>query len=322
MQERRDRGKGSDRGRSEQVQGDDSAASFTAIFREHHRACFRLARRVVKDEAMAHDVVQDVFLTWWRTDGGSYSADRGELAPWLSTLTHHKAVDAVRAAERQRRLQRISASEAAEQEHLPDELVWWEMGRQALLAALPRLTAKQREVLSLAYGSGLTQLEIAEQLGIPLGTVKSRTHAGLLRLRAAMSSTWTPTGPVAKPQDRPDRNPSPVLLDAERAATAGAATEAVTTCSLDLVRVAAESGDGPSSAVIVERAQVLVAEHGEAALYALVVALARTAAGTTGARGGAGRTAEAGLAHRPGRRLDLDLDQVALVADGSYAPRS
>ena len=299
---------------------DDSAAAFTAIFREHHRACLRLARRVVKDEAMAHDVVQDVFLTWWRTGGGSYSADRGELAPWLSTLTHHKAVDAVRAAERQRRLLRASASEVAEQEHLPDEVVWWELGRQALLAALPRLTAKQREVLSLAYGGGLTQLEIAEQLGIPLGTVKSRTHAGLLRLRAAMSSTWTLTGPVAKPQDRPDRSPSPAVLDAERPATADPATEAVSSCTLELIRVAAESGDGQSSAAIVARAQVLVVEHGEAALYALVVALARTAAGATGARGGAGRTAQAGRAHRPTRRLDLD--QPALVADGSYTPFS
>ena len=135
-----------------------------------------------------------------------------------------------------------------------------------------------------------------------------------------MSSTGALAGPVAEPQDRPDRSPAPALLDAGWAARADPATEAVSSCSLELIRVAAESGDDQSSAAIVERAQVLVVEHGEAALYALVAALARSAAGTAGARGGDGGTADAGRGHRPGRGLDLD--RAALVADGSSTPLS
>ncbi len=310
------RGRGEDvsRGRGDVVpeQAGGSAASFTAIFREHHDACVRLARRVVQDEGLAHDVVQDVFLTWWRTDGGSYDAERGELAAWLATLTHRKAVDAVRAAERQRRLLGRSASDVARQDAPPDEVVWWELGRQALLVALPRLTAKQREVLSLAYGGGLTQVEIAEQLGIPLGTVKSRTHAGLLRLRAAMSGTWTPTGPATEPQDGPDAGLEPALLGGARAATDDAATLAMNARALELVRVAAGSGGDPSSSAIVKGAQALVAEHGEAALYALVVALARAAAGTIAAVD-AGRDGEA---LRAGRGLP-PLEGEAAVGAGS-----
>ncbi len=119
------------RGRGEVVpeQAVGSAAAFTAIFRDHHDACLRLARRVVQDEGLAHDVVQDVFLTWWRTDGGNYDAERGELAAWLATLTHHEAVDALRAAERQRRLLRRSGSDVAGLDAPPDEVVWWETAR-------------------------------------------------------------------------------------------------------------------------------------------------------------------------------------------------
>ena len=307
VQERRGRGEETDRGRGQVVGSpEDSAAAFTVIFREHHPACLRLARRVVQDEGMAHDVVQDVFLTWWRTDGGSYRAERGELASWLSTLTHHKAVDAVRAAERRRRLLSTSAAEVLGQEQLPDEVVWWELGRQALLAALPRLTTKQREVLSLAYGGGLTQVEIAEQLGIPLGTVKSRTHAGLLRLRAAMSATWTPTGPGAEPQDRPDLSPAPALLGAAWAATADPVMQAVQGCAADLTRIAAASGNDRCSPAVVERTRALVAEHGDAALYALVVALARSAAGATGAAADVGPDGSALRTGRPRQRLELD----------------
>lgn len=299
VQERRDRGGGTDSGRGQVVRAQDrGATAFTAIYREHHRACLRVARRVVQDEGMAHDVVQDVFLTWWRTDGGGYCADRGELATWLSTLTHHKAVDAVRAAERGRRLLGASAADVLQQEELPDEVVWWQMGRQALVAALPLLSAKHREVLSLAYGGGLTQVEIAEQLGIPLGTVKSRTHAGLLRLRAAMSGTWTPTGPSPEPWDRPDVASVPALHGASWVLPADPAAQAVDGCAAELSRIAAASGADLGAAAIVERTQVLVAEHGEAALYALVVALTRAAACAPGAAADVGRDGEALRAQR------------------------
>ena len=247
-----------------------SAVAFTKVFSEHYGACLRTARRLVRDEALAHDVVQDVFLAWWCSGGGGYRPDRGELGPWLATLTHHKAVDLLRTADRQRRL--LTAVEATltcePEERLVDDLVWWELGTQSLVAALPDLPPKQREVLVLAHVAGLTQAEIAERLCIPLGTVKSRSRAGMLRLRAALSSTWTPTGPSEPP-------PAPPTF-----------REDVERCARDLVRIAAEETDPARGAArMTSRAAALVDEHGDAAAYELVVRLARSSASAASATG-------------------------------------
>lgn len=184
---------------------------FTALVQRHSHRCLVLARRLTRDEHLAHDVVQEVFLAWWRSAGGAYRQDRGELAGWLLTLTHHKAVDAVRASERQRRCSAVAlaALQCRPGDVAVDEVVWWQLGAQDMVAALPSLSAAQREVLGLAYVAGLSQTEIAARLGIPLGTVKTRTHAGLHRLRAVVGRTWAPGGPAdpaggtAAP-DRPD----------------------------------------------------------------------------------------------------------------------
>ena len=258
-------------------------AAFTAGFQEHYAACLRLARRVVRDEGLAHEVVQEVFLAWWRADGGAYRADRGELAAWLSTLTHHKAVDAVRTSERHRRLLAAAMSQVRCQpeQRLVDEVVWWEAGRQSLLAALPALTPAHREVLDLAYVTGLTQVQIAERLGIPLGTVKSRTHAGMLRLRAAIGGTWTPTGPTAPPEGT-STSPSLISqLSPARGERSGTETvpDDLAVCAAAMVRIASEQGeDGRASAAMVRQASVVVDQHGEAGMYGLMVALARLAA--------------------------------------------
>ena len=264
-------------------------AAFTAGFREHYTACLRQARRVVRDQALAHEVVQEVFLAWWRAAGSGYRADRGELAAWLSALTHHKAVDAVRTAERHRRLLAAAMSQVQCQpgQRLVDEVVWWEVGRQSLLAALPTLTPAHREVLDLAYTTGLTQVEIAERLGIPLGTVKSRTHAGMLRLRAAIGGTWTPTGPPGPPEGRSTSNPS-LVSQMHPARDARSETQNVrddvAVCAAALVQTAsAEDEDELGSAAMVTQAAAVIDKHGEAGIYGLVVALARLAAasGTT-----------------------------------------
>ena len=262
----------------------EGVAAFTSVFAEHYGACLRTARRLVRDEGLAHDVVQEVFLSWWRAGGGSYRPDRGELAPWLSTLTHHKAVDLLRSADRQRRV--LVAAEATRnsesEERLVEDVVWWELGRQNLMAALPTLPFKQQEVLGLAYGVGLTQVQIAERLGIPLGTVKSRTHAGMLRLRAALSSTWTPAGQHAAPPpevaDRPTLEPPLRALAVARssAPAEGSVHEDVEGCATDLLRLAAEQADEASGAVaMIRRAAALLDTHGDGAAYALIVTLAR-----------------------------------------------
>ena len=260
-------------------------AAFTAGFQEHYAACLRLARRVVRDEGLAHEVVQEVFLAWWRAaaDGG-YRADRGALAAWLATLTHHKAVDAVRTSERHRRLLSAAMSQVHLQPRQPlvEEVVWWEVGRQSLLAALPTLSPVQREVLDLAYVTGLTQVQIAQQLGVPLGTVKSRTHAGMLRLRASIGGTWTPTGPTGPPEGTSSTRPSVISqmrpADGARLGTGTVAVD-VAVCAAALVQIACEQGqNGLDSAAVVSQAAALVDKHGEAGMYSLVVALAQLAA--------------------------------------------
>ena len=262
-------------------------AAFTAAFDEHYPTCLRTARRLVLDDGLAHEVVQEVFLSWWRTAGGTYRADRGDLGAWLSTITHHKAVDAVRDSERHRRLVAAAGSALPHQvqQRTVEDVVWWELGTQSLLAALPALSAAQREVIGLAYVEGLTQAEVAERLGIPLGTVKSRTHAGMLRLRAAVGGTWTPTGPTSWPQrattddsglDPHDRATATARSQTAAGAATGTLRDEVDRCADELARIAAEEVDGrPCTAALVSRAAALVDRHGEAGVYGLVVALAR-----------------------------------------------
>ncbi len=262
-------------------------AAFTAGFQEHYAACLRLARRVVRDEGLAHEVVQEVFLAWWRAAGDGYRADRGELGAWLSTLAHHKAVDAVRTSERHRRLLAAAMSQVPCQpeQRLVDDVVWWEVGRRSLQAALPTLTLVQREVLDLAYVAGLTQAEIAERLGIPLGTVKSRTHAGMLRLRAAIGGTWTPTGPIEPPEGAVTGNAS-LISQMRRARRTRSETKSVrfdvAACAAALVRLASKEGEDGLDTAMVRQAAAVVEKHGEAGVYGLVVALARLAAAGPG----------------------------------------
>ncbi|HEX3812043.1 MAG TPA: sigma-70 family RNA polymerase sigma factor [Mycobacteriales bacterium] len=161
--------------------------AFAELYDRYAVPCYTLARRIVIDEGLAEDAVQEAFLAVWR-QAADYSAARGKAGTWLISLTHHKAVDAVRrqdsAHRRDARAEDLTGWLAHSGEQpTPDEQVWRNHRRDRVLAALTTLTGVQREVLVLAYFGGYSYPEITAMTGIPLGTVKTRAHSAVARLR-------------------------------------------------------------------------------------------------------------------------------------------
>jgi RNA polymerase sigma-70 factor (ECF subfamily) len=162
------------------------------IYDRFGAVAYGLALRVLRDEGLAQDAVQDAFLAVWRT-AASFSPERGAARTWVLTLVHRRAVDLVRREERRRGDPLESAAEPASDE-LTDQQAWLRFERERVQAALRRLPDQQREALELAYYGGFSQSQLAERLGEPLGTIKSRMHTGLARLRElleAEDTQWT-----------------------------------------------------------------------------------------------------------------------------------
>jgi RNA polymerase sigma factor (sigma-70 family) len=162
-------------------------AAIEQLYDRHGAAAYSLARRVLGDEQLAQDVVQEVFLAIWR-GAATFDGTRGTLRTWLFSLTHHKSVDAVR------RSQRHSSRRAPEEtlevvaDAAPDvaDQALGAVRRDQVRAALAELPQAQREAVIFAYFGGYSQSEIAQLVGIPLGTVKTRTLAALRKLRAIL----------------------------------------------------------------------------------------------------------------------------------------
>ncbi|MFJ8192082.1 sigma-70 family RNA polymerase sigma factor [Streptomyces sp. NPDC096094] len=156
-------------------------AAFAAIYRHWGSLVHTMAARSLGDVHEADDVTQQVFIGAWRGRHG-FRPERGALGAWLVGITRRKIVDAL--AARTRRLALVeSATHAAAPTLLvqtaPDEV----LDRVLLVDALARLPHAQREVLCMAFYEDLTQVQIAERTGVPLGTVKSHARRGLHRLR-------------------------------------------------------------------------------------------------------------------------------------------
>jgi RNA polymerase sigma factor (sigma-70 family) len=154
-----------------------------ALYDRYRTMSYSIALRITADPAAAEDVVQDAFLGVWR-NAARYVDARGSVKTWLLSIVHHRAVDTVR---RRRPAGELPEGDATPPAALTLPDIWPEVsGRldaESVKAALGALSDVQRESLEMAYFGGLTQQEIAERTGTPLGTVKSRMRLGLIALR-------------------------------------------------------------------------------------------------------------------------------------------
>lgn len=148
------------------------------------RAAYGLALRIVRDPALAEDAVQEGFLAVWRS-AARFVAERAKASTWILTLIHRRAVDIVR-REQPRRAEPLEAVPAEAGDDTEEE-AWRRLRRTRIQEALKRLPDKQREALELAYYGGFTQSELADRLGEPLGTIKSRMFSGLASLRELLA---------------------------------------------------------------------------------------------------------------------------------------
>ena len=156
------------------------------LYDRYKTMAYSIAYRITNDATLAEDVVQDAFLGAWR-NAARYGEGRGSVKTWLLSIVHHRAIDAIRRRRPTSELPDVDAG-------LPDALtlpdVWAEVSASldsaTVRTALVALSDVQREALELAYFGGLTQQEIAERTGTPLGTVKSRMRLGLLAMRRAL----------------------------------------------------------------------------------------------------------------------------------------
>jgi len=160
------------------------------------RVAYGLALRIVRDEKLAEDAVQEGFLTVWR-NADRFMPERGKASTWLLTLVHRRAVDLVRREDRRRTDPLPETTELTSGDSAADD-AWLRFERERVQAALRQLPDQQREALELAYYGGFSQSELAERLGQPVGTIKSRMFTGLARLRELLAdpngeSAWKPT---------------------------------------------------------------------------------------------------------------------------------
>jgi RNA polymerase sigma-70 factor, ECF subfamily len=177
------------------ARGDEDALA--ELYDRVGRIAYGLALRILRDDRHAEDAVQEAFLQVWRS-AATFRPERAKASTWVLTLVHRRAVDLVRREER-RQVDPLTddagaAVEAAEQ---TDEAAWLRFERERVQTALKQLPDLQREALELAYYGGFSQSELAQRLGVPLGTIKSRMFSGLARLRelldeSAQEGSWKP----------------------------------------------------------------------------------------------------------------------------------
>lgn len=163
------------------ARGDQSALG--ELYDATSRLVFGLVLRIVGDRASAEEVLLDVYTQAWR-QAANYDEARGAPLAWLMTIARSRAIDRIRSSKHDQHKDPLDAvSEISDREPSPEQATVDSERRQLVRAALDTLPAEQREVVELAYYSGLSHSEIASRLGQPLGTVKTRTRLAMIKLR-------------------------------------------------------------------------------------------------------------------------------------------
>src|SRR5947209_3981114 len=164
-----------------------NADAFEVVYDRHADAAFSLAYRICRQRALAEDVVQEAFLSLWRS-GARYDRNRGSVRTWALGIVHNRAIDALRRrAVRERGIVNDDgiAERLAAPERTDVEFARRDEARE-IRDALEQLPQEQSHVIELAYFGGLTHVEIASRLGTPVGTVKGRMRLGLAKMRMTL----------------------------------------------------------------------------------------------------------------------------------------
>jgi RNA polymerase sigma-70 factor, ECF subfamily len=170
------------------AEGDEQALA--SLYDATSRTVYGLLLRILSDPATAEEVLLDVYVQVWR-QARTYSAERGKPLAWLTTIARSRAIDRLRRGrqESQATVPLEEATRAARGESIEDGVLAGEVGA-VVRAALDALAPEQREVIELAYYGGMSHSEIAAARNLPLGTVKTRTRLGMMRLREMLKPAW------------------------------------------------------------------------------------------------------------------------------------
>jgi RNA polymerase sigma-70 factor (ECF subfamily) len=160
--------------------------ALASLYDRYSRLSYALAYRILGDGESAEDVVHDAFISAWR-GAASYRRERGNVRGWLLSIVHHRAVDVLRRKTAFRPAPLEAASERPSDDDTA-ETAERNVEHQTVREALEALPPAQRRTIELAYFGGYTHVELAELMGVPLGTVKGRMRIGLQKLRRALDA--------------------------------------------------------------------------------------------------------------------------------------
>ena len=167
------------------ARGDESA--FAELYHELAPTLYGIVLRVVRDPAQSEEVTQEVFVELWRR-AARFDSARGGVRGWAVTIAHRRAVDRVRSEQSWRDRQPRGAAAQTGAAEDPSDAVIDSLDRDRARLALTELSDTQRRALELVYFDGLTHVEVAEHLGVPVGTAKTRIRNGLIRVRSLMGA--------------------------------------------------------------------------------------------------------------------------------------